>query len=437
MPPITMGSTARKDSACSRRPSRTPGRPGACDTPVPWTRSASARARRLALATRRPPDARADGPAALRARPRADRRSRRRTRSSAASATCSSTRSRSPARAATRSSCCRASTGSTPAVGEELLRPGAPLFEYWGHEASWIPLSLYPAFEFRRREFRTHPWWGDLVRRAPEGRGRAAAAHPRRGPAALVGDGGPRQQGLVGPRRHQARRRRAVVERRAGHPRAPQLPADLRPRRARDPGRAAPPPAVDRGRPRGAAAGGARRPRLGDDGHARRHLAAEEPQGRAARGPLQRLQEKGAIARLRAGAATTARRRRGGSGPPTASWRRGSSARVRAPTAACCSRRSTRCCGTARASRASSASTRCSRSSSPRRSACTGTTACPCSPASSWSRASTSRPIASRAGCACCRRTTRTRTPPTAKRDRAATAAPLERYARALGLAVG
>ncbi|PYQ51110.1 MAG: hypothetical protein DMF78_14035 [Acidobacteria bacterium] len=58
--------------------------------------------------------------------------------------------------------------GMDATVGEELLRPGAPLFEYWGHEASWIPLSLYPAFEFRRREFRTHPWWGDLV-----------GAHPR------------------------------------------------------------------------------------------------------------------------------------------------------------------------------------------------------------------------------------------------------------------
>jgi len=58
--------------------------------------------------------------------------------------------------------------GLDATVGEELLRPGAPVFEYWGHEASWIPLSLYPAFEFRRREFRSHPWWGDLVREHPK-----------------------------------------------------------------------------------------------------------------------------------------------------------------------------------------------------------------------------------------------------------------------------
>jgi len=58
--------------------------------------------------------------------------------------------------------------GLDPTVGEELLRPGAPLFEYWGHEASWIPLSLYPAFEFRRKEFRHHPWWGDVVGEHPK-----------------------------------------------------------------------------------------------------------------------------------------------------------------------------------------------------------------------------------------------------------------------------
>ena len=53
--------------------------------------------------------------------------------------------------------------GFPPRLAEELLQPGEPLFEYWGHEASWIPLELYPAFGFRREEYRVHPWWGDLL----------------------------------------------------------------------------------------------------------------------------------------------------------------------------------------------------------------------------------------------------------------------------------
>ncbi len=58
--------------------------------------------------------------------------------------------------------------GLDPAMGEEVLRPGGPVFEYWGHEAIWIPLDLYPAFRFRRREYRHHPWWGDLVGKHPD-----------------------------------------------------------------------------------------------------------------------------------------------------------------------------------------------------------------------------------------------------------------------------
>jgi uncharacterized protein YcaQ len=54
------------------------------------------------------------------------------------------------------------------ALPEQLLAPGTPLFEYWGHEACWLPMELYPFFEFRRREFRSHPWWGDLVGKHPE-----------------------------------------------------------------------------------------------------------------------------------------------------------------------------------------------------------------------------------------------------------------------------
>ena len=50
-----------------------------------------------------------------------------------------------------------------PGVGEALLAPGEPLFEYWGHEASWLPIDLYPTFDFRRQKYRHHPWYGDVL----------------------------------------------------------------------------------------------------------------------------------------------------------------------------------------------------------------------------------------------------------------------------------
>jgi uncharacterized protein YcaQ len=59
-------------------------------------------------------------------------------------------------------------SGWDPRLGEELLRPGVSLFEYWGHEASWMPLELYPVFEFRRKAYRSHPWWGDLIGEHPQ-----------------------------------------------------------------------------------------------------------------------------------------------------------------------------------------------------------------------------------------------------------------------------
>jgi uncharacterized protein YcaQ len=58
--------------------------------------------------------------------------------------------------------------GFDPTLAEELLQPGEPLFEYWGHEACWLPMDLYPVFAFRREEFQHHPWWGDLIGRHPE-----------------------------------------------------------------------------------------------------------------------------------------------------------------------------------------------------------------------------------------------------------------------------
>ena len=58
--------------------------------------------------------------------------------------------------------------GFDSGLAEKLLQPGEPLFEYWGHEASWIPIELYPVFEFRRQAFRHHPWWGDVVGQHPK-----------------------------------------------------------------------------------------------------------------------------------------------------------------------------------------------------------------------------------------------------------------------------
>jgi uncharacterized protein len=55
-----------------------------------------------------------------------------------------------------------------PELGESLLMPGEPLFEYWGHEVCWLPLSLYPVMGWRRRRIRHHPWWGDVIGTHPE-----------------------------------------------------------------------------------------------------------------------------------------------------------------------------------------------------------------------------------------------------------------------------
>ncbi len=37
------------------------------------------------------------------------------------------------------------------------------LFEGWGHEASWMPMELYPAFAFRREAMRSHSWVGPVL----------------------------------------------------------------------------------------------------------------------------------------------------------------------------------------------------------------------------------------------------------------------------------
>ena len=57
--------------------------------------------------------------------------------------------------------------GLDAALGETLLSPGGSLFEYWGHEACWLPLALYPCLAWRREEYQVHPWWGDTLREHP------------------------------------------------------------------------------------------------------------------------------------------------------------------------------------------------------------------------------------------------------------------------------
>ena len=53
--------------------------------------------------------------------------------------------------------------GLDPALAEDLLQPGEPLFEYLGHEACWQPMEDWPLFAFRRRELREVPRWGVFV----------------------------------------------------------------------------------------------------------------------------------------------------------------------------------------------------------------------------------------------------------------------------------
>lgn len=80
-----------------------------------------------------------------------------------------------------------------PRIGEELLRPGARLFEYWGHEACWMPISLYPAFAFRRRRFREHPWWRKILATNPKVRAKLRRRIRTEGPLRSVdmeGQGG-------------------------------------------------------------------------------------------------------------------------------------------------------------------------------------------------------------------------------------------------------
>ncbi len=55
--------------------------------------------------------------------------------------------------------------GFPPHLGEALLKPGEPLFEYWGHEVCWMPMSAYPDFAFRRQGRLKSTWCREVHRR--------------------------------------------------------------------------------------------------------------------------------------------------------------------------------------------------------------------------------------------------------------------------------
>ncbi len=80
-------------------------------------------------------------------------------------------------------------------MAETLLQPKAHIFEYWGHECSWLPVSLYPFFEFRRRAFLTHPWWGDIVGSHPKVRDHVLQRIRAEGPLRSADFAGERRAG--------------------------------------------------------------------------------------------------------------------------------------------------------------------------------------------------------------------------------------------------
>jgi uncharacterized protein YcaQ len=82
--------------------------------------------------------------------------------------------------------------GLDPKLAADLLVPGAPLFEYWGHEACWMPLDLWPVFEFRRTAHREGTRWAafrrenrkvvdEVMRRARDGAFRSSELEGKRG----------------------------------------------------------------------------------------------------------------------------------------------------------------------------------------------------------------------------------------------------------------
>ena len=319
--------------------------------------------------------------------------------------------------------------GMDPALGESLLRPGEPLFEYWGHEASWLPIDLYPVFAFRRLAFRRHPWWGDLL---AEHRRDATAIVERiraEGPLRSVdleGKSGAGWWNLKLTKRLAnalwSSGELAIRERRSF-----QRSYDL-------PERVIPAEVLGREVPRADAFEILLLRALEGFGWATTGTLAQTWRLRNARadidGALRRLVERGAIVACKLVGRGRARSRVGSS-PRTSSSPSDSPRPARAATAACCSRPSIRCCGIASACACCSASITSARSSCRRPSGDGATSACRCSRATDWWRAPTSRRTAAPGASTCCRSTTRQ---PWMRWPRQAVRSALERHAAALGL---
>ena len=117
----------------------------------------------------------------------------------------------------------------------KLLRAGR-IFEYWAHEASLLPIELWPHFRTRDGGARPLGLARPRLPRPPGAVRTGARADPRRGAARLARLRGERRR-----RRHvelEAREdgaRSALGQRPARDRRPAQLPAALRPHRARDP----------------------------------------------------------------------------------------------------------------------------------------------------------------------------------------------------------